>query len=189
MRHYKNIFRLPFHFCFFMASMIAFLAITVVSPPARAGTSCAGAAVVKNAARDLMRAGRSGSPARIRRALDRHVNMRRVMSFALGRNIRHLRGKQRQHYYRKGSEYAARKLASLAREVQGRHLEILRCRGNHVETRLLPDGERIIWKLRSGRIVDVNFRGVWMALLLRDHFRRLWRRAGNNAEAFLAQLN
>ena len=172
-----------------LAVLMVFSGLFAPQAMARDESACAAAAVVQNAARDLMRAGRTGSPARIRRALNRHVNMRRVMSFALGREIRRLRGRQRQSYYRKGSEYAARKLASLARSVRGSRLEIVRCRGNRVETRLLPNGERIVWKLRGGRIVDVNFRGVWMALLLRDHFRRMWRRAGNDTEAFLAQLN
>ncbi len=167
-----------------------FVAMLILQPTgASAAPSCRGAAIVQAAASDFMRAGRSGSPARLRAALNRHVNMRSVMRFALGRNIRRLKGTERQRFYRQGSQYAARRLAQLARSVHGTQVKVVRCRGSRVETQLLPGGERIVWKLRGGRIADVHFRGVSMVMLLRDHFRRMWRSAGNDAEAFLAQLN
>ena len=165
------------------------LALSLMPSQARAAATCRGAAIVQAAASDFMRAGRSGSPARLQAAMHRHVDMRRVMRFALGRNIRRLKGAQRQRFFSSGSRYAARQLARMARSVRGTGVKVVRCRGNRVETELLPGGERIVWKLRGRRIVDVRYRGVSMVMLLRDHFRRMWRRAGNDSQAFLAQLN
>lgn len=156
---------------------------------AYAAVQCPAAVRVKAAAADLMQATRSGSPEQIRRVLNRHVHMRRVMTFALGRELRKMHHAQRRRYFRQAGAYAARKLAMLARSVRGNGVEIVSCRGNRVETRLLPGGQRIVWKLRGGRIVDANFRGVWMAFMLRDHFRRMWRQAGRQPQAFLALLN
>ena len=144
---------------------------------------------VRSAASDLMRAGRSGSPAVIRRVLYRHVDMRRVMTFALGRDIRRLKGAQRRRYYRQASAYAARQLARLARYVRGSAVRVERCSRSRVVTKLLPQGERIVWRLRGGRIVDVNFRGMWMAQLLRDRFRRMLAETGHDMKAFIARLD
>ncbi|GEM_PF-1142503 len=170
-----------------LLSMLLLIASGMVAQAAPAG-KCAVASRVQAAAADFMRAGRSGSPAAIRRVLNRHVDMRRVMTFALGRDIRRMSRAERRRYYRQGTDYAARKLATLARSLRGSGIEIVRCRGNRVESRLLPSGNRVVWKLRGRRIVDVNFRGVWMAFILRDHFRRMWRQSGQDARAFLARL-
>lgn len=151
--------------------------------------ACVGKARVQNAARDLMIAGRSGSPAAIRRVLYRHVDMRRVMTFALGRDIRRLRGATRQRYYRRAAAYAARQLAYLARHVRGSAIKVVRCARGRVVTRLLPQGERVVWKLRRGRVVDVNFRGIWVAQLLRSRFRRMLAEADHDVQAFLARLD
>ncbi len=157
--------------------------------PENARASCAAGVRVRNAAHDFMRAGRMGSGAALRRALKRHVDMRRVMNFALGRSIRKLKGKQRMQYYRRANAYAVRKLTQLAGYVHGKRLEILRCNSGRVVTRLLPQGEKVIWKLRGGRIVDVNVRGVWVAQMLRSQFRRILRESDNNMKVFLARLN
>lgn len=157
--------------------------------PGNASANCAAGVRVQSAARDFMRAGKMGSPAALRRALRRHVDMRRVMNFALGRSIHKLKGGQRAQYYKRANAYAVRKLAQLARHIQGQRVEIVRCRGNRVVSRLFPQGEKVIWKLRGGRIVDVNVRGVWIAQMLRSQFRRMLRESNDNMQVFLARLN
>jgi ABC-type transporter MlaC component len=166
--------------------LIAFFALLPAT--ARAG-SCAGAKRVTSAAHDLIRVGRAGSPAAIRRVLYRHVDMRRVMTFALGRDIRRLKGADRRRYYRRASTYAARQLARLAHYVRGNAVKVERCTRGRVVTRLLPRGERIVWKLRRGRIIDVNFRGMWVAQLLRSRFRRMLAESGHDVSAFIARLD
>ena len=64
-----------------------------------------------------------------------------------------------------------------------------RCARGRVVTRLMPKGERIVWKLRRGRIVDVNFRGIWMAQLLRSRFRRMLAESDHDVQAFIARLD
>jgi len=172
----------------FMLLLAVLLAASAIGARGASASKCAAASRVQAAAADFMRAGRRGSPAAIRKVLNRHVDIRRVMTFALGREIRRMNRAERRHFYRQGTDYAARKLASLARGLRGNSIEIVRCHGNRVESRLLPSGSRVVWKLRGKRIVDVNFRGVWLAFLLRDHFRRMWRQSGQDARAFLARL-
>jgi len=172
----------------FIMAIWAVFALAGVAP-ARAGANCAAAGKVQRAATDLMRAGKSGSAAAMQRALNRHVAMRRVMNFALGRHRRRLTGHERQRFYRQATRYVARRLAALGRGRPGRRVEIVSCRRGLVETRVVPTGERALWKVRGGRIIDVNYRGMWMASLLRSHFDRMMRSAGGDVRIFLARLN
>ena len=174
-------------FEFFFPIFLIALLFSLVPESARA--NCAAGVRVQKAAHDFMRAGRGGSRAALRRVLNRHVDMRSVMNFALGRSIRKLKGAQRTQYYRRANAYAVRKLAQLAGYVHGRRVEVLRCNAGRVVTKLLPQGEKVIWKLRGGRIVDVNVRGVWVAQMLRSQFRRILRESDNNMQVFLARLN
>ncbi len=169
--------------------LLALLLFVVFSPVMPQAQACSGKGRVQRAAHDLMVAGRSGSPAAIRRALYRHVDMRRVMTFALGRYIRRLKGPARERYFRQAASYAARQLANLARYVHGNAVKVERCTRGRVVTRLMPQGERIIWKLRRGRIVDVNFRGIWVAQLLRSRFRRMLAESNHDVQAFIARLD
>ena len=160
-----------------------------VFPSAAEAAACSGQSRVQRAAHDLMAAGRAGSAALVRQVLNRHVDVRRVMTFALGRDIRRLRGEARRRYFRQAAAYAARQLAYLARQVRGRAVRVVRCGGGRVVTELLPQGERVVWKLRRGRIVDVNFRGMWMAQLLRSRFRRMLAESHYDVNTFIARLN
>ena len=155
---------------------------------ARAARSCAGAAVVQSASRSFMAAARRGSPGAFSRALSRHVHLRRLALFALGRYRRKLSPAQRRAYLRLLPAYVARKLSRYAGGFGGGSVEVVKCRRNVVETRLRPGGGRVLWRLSGRRIVDVNIRNMWLGLLLRDHVRDLIRRAGGDMRAFLARL-
>ena len=168
---------------------VLFVFLLVVALAAPAAEACPGKSRVLRATHELMAATRSGSPAAVRRVLYRHVDMRHVLNFALGRDIRRIRGKARERYYRRAVDYTARRLVQLAHLVRGTTLEVRRCSRSRVVTTLLPRGERVVWKLRRGRIVDVNVRGIWMAYLLRSHFRRMLAEADYNMRAFIARLD
>ena len=178
--------RYRFH-VLFLGIALAFM--QAILQPASAGTNCAAGVRVQKAAQDFMRAARTGSRAALRRTLLRHVDMRGVMNFALGRSIRRLKGAQRSQYYRRANAYAVRRLAQLAKHIHGNRVEVVRCKGNRVVTRLLPQREKVIWKLRGGRVIDVNVRGVWVAQMLRGQFRRMLRESNDNMQVFLARLN
>ncbi len=171
----------------FAAFLLSFLLIDIAPASARDAASCPSATVVMRAAKDFMRAGRVGSAAAMAGALRRHVHMRRVMMFALGRNARKLSPAQEAIYMKRATRYAARQLARMGSSVRGGKVKVLSCRKGKVVTRIGPN--KVTWKVRGGRVVDVKFRGMWVAHLLRDHFRRLMRASNNNVETFLARLN
>ncbi len=157
-------------------------------PRAEARGSCAAASAVQNASRSLLAAARRGSPAAMSQALSRHVNMRRVVMFAIGRHGRKLTGPMRRRYVALARGYIARKLARHSGRFRGSSVEIVRCRKRMVETRLRPGGQKVLWRVSGRRIRDVSLGGVWLSIMLRDHFASLIRRSGGDMRLFLASL-
>ncbi len=165
--------------------------LVVLSPAWRAQARprhCPASATAESASRSFLRAARRGTPAAFFRAMRRHVDMRGVAMFALGRHRRKLRRSQSGRFVTLSARYVARKLAAHARGYGGGAVEVVGCRRDVVETRLRPGGQRILWRFRGRRIVDVNIGDMWLAQLLREHYAGLIRRAGGDMNRFLAAL-
>lgn len=153
-----------------------------------ASARCAHADRVMTAARSFISAARSGSPRAFANALRRHLAMRRIALFALGRERRRMSPAELKQYLRLTTSYIARNMAARSGIFRNARVEITACRGNVVEGRVLPRGQQIRWRLSRGRIVDVYLDGIWLALALRDHFRALLRRSRGDMRTFLAML-
>ena len=160
----------------------------LVSTGVEAARSCRNAIVVQKASRSFIAAARSGSVKAFERALRRHLAISRIALFALGRQARRLSPKDRRRYVNLAARYIARQMAAHSGAFRNARVEILRCRGNLVEGKVLPRGEIMRWRVKGSRIVDVNMSGVWLAMALRDHFRTLIQRKGGDVHAFLASL-
>jgi len=167
--------------------LLAAVFFLVLAHPAQA-RSCAGGRVALNAGKSFLSAAHSRSPAAFSRALRRHAAMRSIAFFALGRYRRKLPRKAYGRFVRLSTRYVSRKLASYADSIRGSAVDVTGCRGNMVETRLAPSGQRVVWRIRGGRVVDVKIRGVWLSLALRDHYANLIRQAGGDMARFMAQL-
>jgi len=170
------------------AVLLAFAWLLMGTTEGLAAHSCGGARVVTSAGRGFLAAARSGSPAAFSRVLSHHVNMRSIAFFALGRYRRKLPRRTYGRFIALSRRYVSRKLAAYAGQFRGGAMEVSRCRGNVVETRLSPSGQRVLWRLRAGRIADVRIAGVWLALALRRHFAGLIRQAGGDMQIFMARL-
>jgi len=172
----------------FLGLLTAVVMATASSGPAGAGSSCAAAAAVDSASNSLLAAARRGSPAALSRALSRHVNMRRVAMFAIGRHGRKMTPAMRRRYVSLARAYIARQLARHSGRFRGSSVDIVRCRGRVVETRVRPGGQKVLWRVSGRRIRDVSLGGVWLSIMLRDHFADMIRRSGGDMRLFLASL-
>ncbi len=166
-----------------LAGAVAFM----LAQPLQA-RSCSGGRIALSAGRSFLSAAQSRSPAAFSRALRRHVAMRSIAFFALGRYRRKLPRKAHGRFVRLSTLYVSRKLASYAGGFRGGSVDVTRCRGNVVETRIAPSGQRVVWRIGGGRVVDVKIRGVWLGLALRDHYAALIRQAGGDMIRFMALL-
>ncbi len=172
----------------YLLPVLALLMLAMANVPAEAARSCAGAPAVQKASQGFLVAARSKSPAAFSRALRRHVDIRRIAFYALGRYRRKLPRSQYGRFVTLTQQYIARKLAKFSGGIRGGAVEVVRCRRNVVETRIKPRGDRVLWRMSGRRIVDVNISNMWLGQVLRDHFANLIRSTGGDMNAFLARL-
>ena len=147
--------------------------------------------LVHKIANDVMRLARSG-PAnttmqrRFISLLNRHANMNAIARFALGRYRRKLPHAQAGRYYRLVKAYIAGLFTYYSKDFRGSKLEIVSTRksGNYylINSRIKGGSKntRIIWRVRTSggryRVTDVNIRGIWLSIRLREKFSQLLKR-------------
>lgn len=177
------------HLARIVAACLIIMAPALVLRPAPAhARSCPAGGIVLTAGKSFKAAARSGSPAAFQRVLRRHVAMRSLSLFALGKYRRLLPRNAYGRFINASTQYISRKLARYADSFGGADIKVSSCRGSMIETRLIPGGQRIFWRLNGRRIRDVQFQGVWLSIALRNHYAKLMRKSGGDMKRFLARL-
>ena len=147
--------------------------------------------LVTRIATQVMRLARSG-PANTRMQkrfaalLGRYVNMTAVARFALGRYRRKLPASQRARYYRLVKEYIAGLFVYYSKDFRGNGLQIRSTRksGKYyiIDSRikLASSTSPVKWRVYASggkyRVTDVNIRGIWLSIRLREKFTQLLKR-------------
>jgi ABC-type transporter MlaC component len=161
------------------------------SNPAYAGT-CAAGSLAERAGTAFVKAARSRSSSAFAGALRTHVDMRSVSLFALGRYRKQLPKAREGEFVNLTSSYVARTLASFSAKFRAESIKALRCRGRTVESQLIRLGggvpQKVLWKIKSGKVRDVNIQNVWLAQLLRSNYSDLLKKNGGNIDGLIAQL-
>ncbi len=161
------------------------------APPAQAATCPAGNVALK-AGNAFVSAARSRSPSRFASALRSHTNMRRIAMFALGKYRKKLPKGNEAQYVQLTSRYVARTLANFSKKFRASSVEVVRCRGATVESKLNQLGgrppQKVLWKVKGSRVSDVNVQNVWLAQLLRSNFSSVLKKGGGNINVLLAHL-
>jgi ABC-type transporter MlaC component len=170
---------------------LAVLAAFVAASPAQAQSrSCPGHQVVQSAAVSLNQAAASGSPQAFAAVLDRHVDVSRLAMFALGPYRSALPTARHGEYVQLTRQFMGRLLAQYAGSFTGGQPQVLGCSSNsgfqYVDTRV--SGQRVVWRIRNGRLVDVNVGGVWFAPQMRSSFVSVIRRGNGDPAALLNYL-
>ena len=155
-------------------------------------------------ANDVMQLARSGSRGsvlhgRFVRLLGRYANMNAVARFALGRYSRKLPNSQKQKYYKLVKAYVAGLFVYYANDFKGQGLEIISSRKSGkftiVKSQIKLGGARkpVVWRVYSSgnshRVTDVNIRGVWMSIQMRQKFTNLLKRNGGDFNKLMAFLS
>jgi ABC-type transporter MlaC component len=182
------------HLC--LRSLVLFIslfayAMVLAAPPAEAQSrSCPGHQVVQAAAVSLNQAVASGSPQAFVTVLDRHVDVSRLAMFALGPYRRALPTARHGEYVQLTRQFMGRLLAQYAGSFTGSQPQVLGCSSDsgfqYVDTRV--SGQRVIWRIHEGRLVDVNVGGVWLAPQMRSNFVSVIRRGNGDPAALLNYL-
>lgn len=153
---------------------------------------CANTGLVSRAGTAFIKAAKSRSSAAFARALRSYTDLRRISLYALGKHRKSLPRGQRNRFVRLTGAYLARKLAGYSGRFQATSLQIVRCRGAVVETRLLQSGGRparkVSWRIARGRVADVKVQNIWLAQLLRSNYASIIRKGDGDIGVLLAVL-
>lgn len=151
--------------------------------------------------RDVIALARSGErgaalQSRVAHMLNRNSNMGAVARFALGPYRSKLPSDRKNEYYKLVETYVANLFAQYVGDFAGTGVEIENSRTSGkfviVDSRIVSAGTKLKWKVfskgNSHRITDVNFRGIWLSIRMRDQFVSVLKNNGGKFDALLAYL-
>jgi ABC-type transporter MlaC component len=168
---------------------LAVLAALMAASPAHA-QSCPGDHVVQSAAASLQQAAASGSPQAFAAVVDRHADVSQLAMFALGPYRQALPDARRGEYVQLTRQFLGQFLARRAGRIAGAQLQIVGCSSEagyaYVDTR--AGGQRVIWRLEGGRIIDVNVGGIWLTQQMRSNFVSVIQRGNGDPAALIDYL-
>lgn len=132
------------------------------------------------------------------RLLSRHANMNTVGRFALGRYRKNLPASKKPRYNKLVKAYIAGLFVYYAKDFRGRGMEILSSRKSGkstiIKSQINFGGKKtpVIWRVYSSgarhRVTDVNIRGVWMSIQLRQKFGNILKKNKGDIDALIAFL-
>ena len=168
---------------------VAVLAASMAAAPARA-QSCPGDQVVHSAAASLNQAAASGSPQAFAAVVDQHADVSQLAKFALGPYRAALPEARHGEYVQLTREFLGRFIAERAANLAGPQMQIVGCSSDsgytYIDTRV--GGNRVVWRIEDGRIIDVNVGGVWLLPQMRSNFVSVIQRGNGDPAALLDYL-
>jgi len=133
------------------------------------------------------------------RLLSRQANMNSVALFSLGRYRKELPPNLRSRYQKLVKAYIAGLFVYYLGDFKGRTLEIRGSRKSGrsviVDTRISSSGssKKVLWRVYSSggrhRVTDVNIRGIWLSIQMRQKFTQLLKRKKGDFNTLIAFLD
>lgn len=130
--------------------------------------------------------------------MDRYVNLRAIADYALGPNSRKLPPGKRDEFYRLVSNYAAALFVYYVEDFRGNKLQIISTtkqgKFTVIQSEITGGGgrEKVRWRLvPSGggyRVNDVNLKGVWLTIAMKDRFNKVLKASKGDFEPLFAEL-
>ena len=173
-----------------------------------AGTSCPALAALDPAEKYVTRiavdvmalanSGQGGNGLRNRFAslLNRYISLRSIADYALGPYRSKLPAGKKSEFYRLVSNYAAALFVFYVKDFRGSGLDIIssNTQGKFIviHSAIKPGNEQVRWRLTPGgggfRVSDVNVKGVWLTIAMRDRFNRVLKQSNGSFEALFKEL-
>ena len=167
-----------------IAGSLATMTLVILAPEVRAESRAETYAV--ELGRKVLALARSGASDReLKRKflelLTRNANIRAVARFALGKYRRRMPPELMQEYYRLVLDYIAGLFVYYRNDLAAQDIRAIkssrRGRWTTVETELVfPGGKasKALWRIYTGggplRVGDLNIKGIWLSLRMRDKF-------------------
>lgn len=149
----------------------------------------------------LANTGQKGTALRGRFAslMNRYINLRAIADYALGTYRSKLPGGRRAEFYKLVSNYAAGLFVFYVEDFRGSELEIKQTTQQGKFTvitsaiKLKSGGrEQVRWRLAPAgggfRINDVNLKGVWLTISMKDRFTKVLGKSKGDFDALFNEL-
>ncbi len=146
----------------------------------------------------LANSGQRGDSLRNRFAnlLNRHISLRSIADYALGPYRSKLPAGKKNEFYRLVSNYTAALFVFYVKDFRGSGLDIISSstQGKFIviHSAIKPGNEQVRWRLTPGgggfRVSDVNVKGVWLTIAMRDRFNRVLKQSNGSFEALFKEL-
>ncbi|MGI9462760.1 MAG: ABC transporter substrate-binding protein [Aestuariivirgaceae bacterium] len=174
-----------------LTAAVVMLAAAAPWSPADAAP-CAAGALAEKAGTAFVSAAKSRSSSAFAGALRKHVDMRSVALFALGKYRKKLPKGNEREFVKLTSTYVARTLTDFSKKFRASSVEAVRCRGTTIESKLNQLGgrppQKVLWRIKGGRVSDVNVQNVWLAQLLRSNYASVIKKGGGKISALFSHL-
>ncbi len=149
----------------------------------------------------LANSGQKGNALRARFAelLNRHINLRNIATYALGTYAPKLPAGKKDEFYRLVNNYSAALFVYYVDDFRGTDLEIMSNakQGKFITIlsaikRRSGGREQVRWRLLpsdgSFRVSDVNLKGIWLTISMKDRFNKVLKQSRGDFEALFAEL-
>jgi ABC-type transporter MlaC component len=180
------------------------LAISVLlaaSLPAHAATPAE--SYVADIAGEVMRLANDGQKGPALRAkfaalMSRYINLKGIADYALGPYAKQLPANRRSEFYNLVSNYAAALFVYYVDDFRGSALEIISTttqgKFTVIQSAITGKGnrEQVRWRLLPAnggfRVSDVNLKGVWLTISMKDRFSKVLKGSKGDFEPLFAEL-
>ena len=185
-----------------LAGGLVALGVGLFSPPVRAGSRAE--AYAEDLGRKVLALARSGAGDKVLKRqfltlLTRNADIRAVARFALGKYRRHMPANLMPEYYRLVLDYIAGLFVYYRKDLAAEDIRALKSRKRGkwttVETRLVfPGGKtgKAMWRIYTGggplRVGDLNIKGIWLSLRMRDKFVSILNESKGDFSALMRYL-
>ena len=130
--------------------------------------------------------------------MNRYINLKAIADYALGPYAKKLPSGQRAEFYDLVSNYAAALFVYYVEDFRGTTLEILSTtkqgKFTVIHSAITGSGgrEQVRWRLTpsggSYRVSDVNIKGVWLTISMKDRFSKVLKSSKGDFEPLFAEL-
>lgn len=189
----------------FVKLLLGGIAVFAMHPQARSAIAASAAedyvTNIADAVMDLANSGGKGSAMKARFAslLNRYINLKSVANYALGPYSKKLPPGKRDEFYRLVSNYTAAVFVYYLDDFRGSDLKILSSstqgKFTTIQSAIMLKGggsEQVKWRLSSGggglKVSDVNVKGVWLTIAMRDKFNKVLGRSDGDFDALFDEL-
>ncbi len=155
---------------------------------------------IANDVMKLANSGQSGNALRERFSalLNRYINLRSIADYALGPYRNAIPPGKQSEFYQLVSNYAAALFVYYVADFRGTSLDIIsnsqQGRFTVIQSAIRGSGnrEQVRWRLvqQGGgyRISDVNLKGVWLTIAMKDRFTKVMTKSKGDYNALFAEL-